>query len=100
MSDSWKDATSYRRGQERTPTWWEIEGSSWKVSVGNRHVHMDPCPWILSAWVVPMDLHVIGPVDDLTEAEAKAVGAQTVANRLRRMADEIEEAAGLENNND
>lgn len=83
----WKDITSYSRGGDTTPHWWELCVRGVRLAVGDSHVYMKGS-WLLTC--LPFfDLHQLAAK---SEMDAKTEAVELVVTTLRAAADEVLEA--------
>ncbi len=89
---TWKDTTSYRRGETQEPSCWTLTGQELRVSVLTGHRMADPDDWVMNCYQFNIEARKIGTKADMTEAQAKHKALQIVKNRANRLIADIDEA--------
>jgi hypothetical protein len=82
---AWNDITSYQRGGDRTPHWWELAASGLHVKVGDRYAGLPDGNWMLTCqpW---FDCF---PLRAKSEAEAKQEAINLVMTKIRTIYEEL-----------
>jgi hypothetical protein len=76
----WKDITSYSRGGDNTPHWWQLDTESVRIAVGNSHIYYpDGHTWLVNCepWY---RTHALQAKDELA---AKSEALSLVTARLQ-----------------
>lgn len=88
---TWMDITIYSRDDKgRIPRWWRWKGTDLKV--GNHHTHYAGNPhWHVSFMGQRV---VLCPVDEMTEAEAKAAALRRAIGLTKMLLDALTTSQG------